>query len=152
LAGSPAITPSPFRGSRVICTLSYLRLQYVIGCGDVGVVYSVQLRTPEQSSVYSCAASIAMYRTLRRGASLVHVDDADAVFFGDFSYMPQQIPIGPYMDVIKVSILLRDIPWVANFNHGDADVVKPFYGLPYLSVYVVSHLPPPLCIHLPKPL
>jgi hypothetical protein len=152
LAGSPAITPSPLRGSGVIYTLGYLYLQYVICCGDVGVVYFVQLRTPEQSSVYSYAASIAMYRASRRGARLINVDDADTVFLGNLCYTSQQVSVCPDVDVIEVAVPLREAFWIANFNLGYADVIEPLYGLPYFSVYIVFYLSPPFRVHPPKPL
>ncbi len=128
LAGSPAITPSPFRGSGVICILSYLRLQYVTCCCDVGVEYFVQLRTLEQSSIYPDAAAVTMQWTSRRGACLINVDDADTILFGDFSNPPQQIPIGPDIDVIEVAVLLRNAFWTADFNRGYADIIEPLYG------------------------
>ena len=56
--------------------------------------------------------------TPRRGASLIHVDDADSMFFGNLRYPLRWIFIRPDVDVIEVAVLLRDILRVANFNRG----------------------------------
>ena len=106
MAGSPAITPSPFRGSGVICILSYLRPQYVTCCCDVGVeaymIVGGELREPLRNPVLEV--------TTRSLYSSIDAVGKDLKFFAGYCGKGdpmQSIPVwmgGPHVRLKKVRL------------------------------------------------